>query len=342
MKELLQNENIRKCIKLFAVSLGVILVIKYLLPLFWPFVLAYFLGELVCRLSDFLNRKLQFHYKVAAIFSLVVIVILIFVLLALIINKLLGQVQNLGVSWPKFQNDLDCGIKEICCNTEKRLRINNGLLYQTMCDGMDEVSKVAKKNVFVKIMSNSKSVVIVSVEIIAAIIVAVMAAYFYVVEKSDIKEKIKGLFFYNELSKIKSKMSIIFRAYIKAQLVIMLITSTLCSIGFALIKNPYFLILGIVVGLLDALPLIGLGIIMIPWAVGYFIIGNVRKGLVIAVVYIICYFVREILEPKLIGDNAGIGPLTSLVCIYIGYEIFGLLGVFLGPIAYMIIQQMTE
>ena len=45
---------------------------------------------------------------------------------------------------------------------------------------------------------------------------------------------------------------------------------------------------------------------------------------------------------KLIGDNAGIGPLTSLVCIYIGYEIFGLLGVFLGPIAYMIIQQMTE
>ena len=161
-------------------------------------------------------------------------------------------------------------------------------------------------------------------------------------EKSDIKEKIKGLFFYNELSKIKSKMSIIFRAYIKAQLVIMLITSTLCSIGFALIKNPYFLILGIVVGLLDALPLIGLGIIMIPWAVGYFIIGNVRKGLVIAVIYIICYFVREILEPKLIGDNAGIGPLTSLVCIYIGYEIFGLLGVFLGPIAYMIIQQMTE
>ena len=149
MKELLQNENIRKCIKLFAVSLGVILVIKYLLPLFWPFVLAYFLGELVCRLSDFLNRKLQFHYKVAAIFSLVVIVILIFVLLALIINKLLGQVQNLVVSWPKFQNDLDCGIKEICCNTEKRLRINNGLLYQTMCDGMDEVSKVAKKNVFV-------------------------------------------------------------------------------------------------------------------------------------------------------------------------------------------------
>ena len=79
MKELLQNENIRKCIKLFAVSLGVILVIKYLLPVFWPFVLAYFLGELVCRLSDFLNRKLQFHYKVAAIFSLVVIVILIFV-----------------------------------------------------------------------------------------------------------------------------------------------------------------------------------------------------------------------------------------------------------------------
>ena len=137
MKELLQNENIRKCIKLFAVSLGVILVIKYLLPLFWPFVLAYFLGELVCRLSDFLNRKLQFHYKVAAIFSLVVIVILIFVLLALIINKLLEQVQNLVVSWPKFQNDLDCGIKEICCNTEKRLRINNGLLYQTMCDGMD-------------------------------------------------------------------------------------------------------------------------------------------------------------------------------------------------------------
>lgn len=53
-----------------------------------------------------------------------------------------------------------------------------------MCDGMDEVSKVAKKNVFVKIMSNSKSVVIVSVEIIAAIIVAVMAAYFYVVEKA--------------------------------------------------------------------------------------------------------------------------------------------------------------
>lgn len=342
MESILHNENVKKSLKVCIVSGIVILGIKYLLPLFWPFVLAYFIGEFVCICGKFLNKKLQFNYKVAIAFSLVVTIIVVGFVMTIVIQKLFIQIQSFILNWPDFQIDLDTRLQTMCGQFEETFRLSDGLVYETICDWMGEIFNLAKKNIFTKIMTNSPTVVVVSVEIIAAIIVAVMGGYFYATGREEIRNYLQKIPFNREILEIKNKLSIVFKAFIRAQVIIMIVTIVICSLGFAIIKNPYFLILGIVVGLLDALPLIGLGIILIPWAIVYFLLGNVRKGLVIFIVYMLCYFAREILEPKLIGANIGMNPLVSLVCIYVGYKIFGLLGVFLGPVAYLIIVQLID
>lgn len=131
-------------------------------------------------------------------------------------------------------------------------------------------------------------------------------------------------------------------AYIKTQLVIMLITSVICFIGFMIMKNNYALFIAILVGVLDALPIIGVGILLIPFVIIYIILGNYFKAGVTFIVFVICYLVREFAEPKLMGDQIGISPIMSLISMYVGYKLFGIVGIVTGPIAYVLIDTLMK
>ena len=79
---------------------------------------------------------------------------------------------------------------------------------------------------------------------------------------------------------------------------IMLINSGLCMLAFAILKNPYAIVLGIIIGIIDALPVFGTGTVLIPWILISFLIRNYRYAVILLMAYIITYFVREIMESR--------------------------------------------
>ena len=122
------------------------------------------------------------------------------------------------------------------------------------------------------------------------------------------------------------------RQYFRACLLLGLLTFLQVFIGLALLRVPYAFILSFLIALVDFLPLLGTGIILIPWAVVSLLLGEVRLGIGLLVLYAVSSVVRQVLEPKLIGEGLGLHPLLSLVTMYAGLRLFGVWGMILAPL----------
>ena len=108
------------------------------------------------------------------------------------------------------------------------------------------------------------------------------------------------------------------------------------------IKNPYFILIGLLISLFDALPVLGSGMILCPVGIYYIFHNNFAYAAILFAAYVITIFVREILEAKLLGGNMDILPFFMLVSIYIGLKIFGIAGIVLGPFAVVITRTIYE
>ena len=127
--------------------------------------------------------------------------------------------------------------------------------------------------------------------------------------------------------------------YLRAQGMIMLIITAICIVALFVTGNRYAVLLGVFIGICDALPFIGTALVFLPWAVVMFLQKKILLG---------CYYVflagatsllRQYLEPKLIGRSVGANPIIVLACIYLGLQIYGIWGVILGPASAFLIWE---
>lgn len=120
--------------------------------------------------------------------------------------------------------------------------------------------------------------------------------------------------------------------YIKAQMILIIIIMGICIAGFYCIGITSPILLGILAGILDALPFIGTGIVLIPTSLLFFLEREIMKGVICLFIYIVCIGVRELLEPKLVGKGLGILPVILLISIFAGIKLFGVAGIVKGPL----------
>ena len=118
--------------------------------------------------------------------------------------------------------------------------------------------------------------------------------------------------------------------YLKAQLIILLIISSICCVGLFLTGNSYAVLVGCGIGLCDALPFFGTGTVFIPWLLFKVFCGQYLLAGAYGIIYLICNFTREFLEPKLIGNKLSIHPMLVLISTYVGLCVFGVFGFFSG------------
>ncbi len=135
-----------------------------------------------------------------------------------------------------------------------------------------------------------------------------------------------------EVWKFVEKTGSLVGGYLKAQAVILLAISVIAVLGLWLGRVRGGLLLGILAGLLDALPFIGTGIVLLPTALWQLLSGNGFGAVAAVGVYVICIAVRELLEPRLLGKQVGMYPIVMLFSVYAGVQVFGLTGIFLGPL----------
>lgn len=175
------------------------------------------------------------------------------------------------------------------------------------------------------------------------LIIATVATFFIIKDRAILRKFILQIIPVNAQSKTRDVIGQLFTAltgFMKAYSILISITAIITVISLTILKVDYVLTIGIIVGFLDILPVLGPGTFFIPWIIWTFITGNTKLGISLLVVYIIISVVRQVLEPKIIGDNIGLHPLATLMSLYVGLQLGGLVGMVMGPVSIVILIAM--
>ena len=119
--------------------------------------------------------------------------------------------------------------------------------------------------------------------------------------------------------------------FIKSQLILMALTFTQCFIGMTLIGIPYALVISLFIAVVDILPVLGTGTVLIPWGAASLILGKTSTGVSLLVLYLTIMVVRYVVEPKIVGVQLGLHPLIALMAMFVGLKALGVAGLLLGP-----------
>jgi sporulation integral membrane protein YtvI len=130
--------------------------------------------------------------------------------------------------------------------------------------------------------------------------------------------------------------------YIKGRFVMLLFSILIAGAGLFLIGTRYWILLGIIIGIVDQIPVIGPGIIFTPWVALSVIAGDIDRAVYLTILYFVIFAFRNFAEPKIMGDSVGLHPLIMLLAMYGGAVFFGVIGIFIGPILAIFIRATTS
>lgn len=120
--------------------------------------------------------------------------------------------------------------------------------------------------------------------------------------------------------------------WLKAQCKLMTLTFCIVTLGLVLLRVPYAPLWAMAIALVDAVPVLGTGTVMLPWAAVALLQGNTPQALGLLATYAAAALARTFLEPRMVGKQLGLDPLLTLVCLYLGYRLWGFLGLLLAPV----------
>ena len=126
-----------------------------------------------------------------------------------------------------------------------------------------------------------------------------------------------------------------------AQLKLSGVTWGLLTLGLLILGVPYAPLWGSLIALVDALPVLGTGAVLIPWSLISFLEGNHPRGLGLLGLYVLVALTRSVLEPRLVGKQLGLDPLLTLACLYAGFRLMGVLGMIFAPLLAVTVRQFT-
>jgi len=172
-------------------------------------------------------------------------------------------------------------------------------------------------------------------DLFLGVIVAVISAFYFTVDSSRIKSGIKSLLpssAENLFSHIKKEAAVAVIGYLRSYSLIMLITFAEIFFGLSVLGVEYSFLIAAISAIVDILPILGVGIVLIPWALFCLMTRNLFLGIGLIILYVIIVIVRQFIEPKIVGESLGIHPLLALAAFYLGYRLFGFAGILIAPI----------
>lgn len=178
-----------------------------------------------------------------------------------------------------------------------------------------------------------------------AFIVFMVALYLMCYSLPMLKKQFTGLFEEKSRGKVDEVLvnmrSSVF-GFLKAQIILSALTYIVSLVGLLLLRVEYPLAVALLIIIVDVLPILGTGSVLVPWAVFVLLKGELAMAIGLVVLFIVITIFRRIVEPKILGDSIGIGALPTLVGLYIGFKLMGVVGLFLGPIVIMIYKEMRK
>lgn len=335
---------------MFAVVAAVLILVfvgfKYVLPACVPLIIGFIFSGIIIRPVNFLHKKLKINRSIlAGIFTLLIVTLGGF-LFYLLIAQLVYQANSLFDNLPEYAEKLGALFLSLVETVETYLQNipfigGDGGLNLTELISNIKLPEFSFGSIIGPVGSVASSVPGI---LISAVFIFV-STYFLTSQRREITGFVKKSIG-ARLSDIAENVNIIFKdsvfKWLKSQGILMTVTFCILFVGFGVMRLDYFFALAFFIAIIDALPVLGVGTILIPWAAVSIFSQDYRRAIVLCVLYLIILVVRNVLEPKIMGVQLGVHPFAMLLCVYFGYRFGGFLGMFLTPIIVICIIKLRE
>ena len=331
---------------LYVILILVSLFFAFKLAIFYtPFLIAFIISLMVEPAIRFIMKKMKFTRKTSSIIIFIIVSAIIIGAVAWGIVALISEASNL--------------LQDLNGYVEKAY-----ILFQNFTSKFD-FNKIHLPTELTSIIQNSTGDVLTSVSgwvrnfltgllniitsmpsIIIYFVVTIMALYLICVDKVYILDQIEHHFPKRWVFKVGAHIKDLTKTlggYLKAEATLILVSFIISLVGLSMLKFANFniefpLLMALFIGFVDALPILGSGTVMIPWAIISGLNGDLKLGIAIIVLLIIMSVVRQFLEPKLVSKHIGTHPIFTLIAMYTGFKFIGVLGMLVGPIILIIIK----
>lgn len=307
---------------------------------FWPFLVAIVVALILEKLVEYSVKKTKISRKIVGSIIVILFYTLLTLFMYLLISKLIKEAISIAGQLPSTFDYLNSNYKIVY--NKYVIAINNipsaisEKIYEIGIEFLGNISKY-----ITKFFNGAIDFIMFIPNIFVYAIITLLATLFLVTDRRKFSAYLHDIF----PKKIVRKVTNIFKEtitslskYLKAQGIMMCITFVELLIAFIVLKQQYPFTLALVTATIDALPILGVGSVLIPWGIYMAITGNMRLAIGLLITYVVIIVARQLIEPRIVSSNLGVHPFVTLVTMYIGFKIFGLFGIIIGPIIMVVFK----
>ena len=316
-----------------------------LIRFFLPFVIGWVIAMIANPLVRFLEKRMKIVRKHSSVVIVVTVLALVILALYFIVVKLVSQAGALAEDIPRYYEAVFAEIQKfLVWLDEKAQFLPSGVqvsINQFFYNINDYLSTVVKKI--------APPTVIVAGNVVKSIpaalfyvIVTVFSSYLFIVDREKVMGALKpyvpesGNRYYRYL---KEDVKHLIGVYFLAQFKIMFVIALVLAAGFLVLGVDYALLLAAAIALLDFLPVFGAGAVLLPWAFIRLVSGEYAFAFGLFIIYVLTLVLRQIIQPKIVGDTMGLSPLMTLFLLYLGFKLSGIAGMILAvPVGMLVIR----
>lgn len=334
-------------------ALVILLLCIFLLPkcigFFMPFIIGWIISLIASPLVRLLEEKLKIRRKAVSAFVIIAVlagvILLVYGVSVKLIRETVSFVNELPIIWENIEAEfaqagasLEGLVKRLPVDAQEQLLnfwSGIGSWFSDFISGIGTPTFEAVGN-FAKQLP----------DVFMAVIMTLLSSYFFVADKaymSDFVKKYVPESIYYRFDLIQRSFRNAVGGYFKAQLKIEVWIYILIFIGLLVLNIKYAFLIAFGIAFIDLLPVFGAGTVMIPWAVVEILSSEYKRAVGLLIIWCVGQIVRQVIQPKIVGDSIGLDPIPTLFLLYIGYHLAGVMGMILAlPIGIILINLYEE
>lgn len=312
---------------------------------YMPFLIAFIISLMLEPLIRFLMRKLKLKRKQSSIVVIIFIMGIIIGLITWTVSSLISEGSSLLNNINEYVEITTKKIQDMIAQINiKNLNIPDAVLSAIENSSKDLLNMLASElqNIIKSLLNFITSIPTIGIYLS----VTFLALYFMCTDKvymiDQLEHHLPEVWVKKLYRHLKDLVKVL-GGYLKAEATLIIISFVISLIGlyifhFVGLNVKYPLLYAVAIGFVDALPIFGSGTVMVPWAIIEGFNGDIKLGIAVLGLWIVMSIIRQLIEPRIVGNHIGIHPIFTLIAMYTGFKLIGVIGLFIGPIALIILK----
>ncbi|RCX17285.1 sporulation integral membrane protein YtvI [Fontibacillus phaseoli] len=322
----------------------------WLLPLVYPFLIAWLISFALNPLVQWLQSKVKLPRWLAVTAALILFVggagIVLSAAVTRLVKELIGLAESLDFHIEEWRNwfvewSQSEGIQNII-NEINRFIANNPGYENTINQNIDNTTSTISSALSRLLSSFLSGIVnlLTSLPNFGVILIVILLSVFFISKNWERNMRfLAGLmpspFRKTGIEVWKDLQKALF-GYLRAQFIMISITAVIVLIGLLILRVDSAFTYAILIGFVDLLPYLGVGTVMVPWLLYTYMSGDTGLGIGLSILYGVILVARQLIEPKVLASSVGLDPLPTLISMFVGLKLFGVFGLIIGPVSFVV------